>query len=68
MAGITASKITDSGKIQEGMSCFWQLLAVRHTLQTRLVQLTERVLSSRLPIIEIKHTAKAFTTLNWLIR
>ena len=35
---------------------------------TRMVQLTERVLSSRLPIVEIKHTAKAFTTLNWLIR
>ena len=32
---------------------------------TRMVQKTESVLSGRFTIVEIEHTPKAFTTLNW---
>jgi hypothetical protein len=33
----------------------------------RLVQELERVLSSRFTIVEIEHTTKPFTAMNWII-
>jgi hypothetical protein len=35
--------------------------------QARMVQKTESLLSSRFTIVEIEHTPKAFTAMNWLI-
>ena len=56
------------GRLLIGGGCFYGLGAYSGLrYRDRMVQITERVLSSYLTTVEIEHTAKAFAAINRII-